>query len=115
VGFFVCLGEWERGSKPRDAGRLREFGEHVSPPQARGGPGGTTPGDSPRLHHLQGLGSSLGPFPIAFPRGSAGQRCGCSSEINVLRAPVRCQPRRPVEHRTCNTDAMGTYALPYSS
>jgi len=35
VGFFVCLGEWERGSKPRDAGRLREFGEHVSPPQAR--------------------------------------------------------------------------------
>jgi hypothetical protein len=20
VGFFVCLGEWERGSKPRDAG-----------------------------------------------------------------------------------------------
>jgi hypothetical protein len=50
VGFFVCLGEWERGSKPRDAGRLREFGEHVSPPQARGGPRGTTPGDSRRLH-----------------------------------------------------------------
>jgi hypothetical protein len=48
VGFFVCLGEWERGSKPRDAGRLREFGEHVSPPQARGEPRGTTPGDSRR-------------------------------------------------------------------
>ena len=39
VGFFVCLGEWKRGSKPRDAGRLRKFGEHVSPPRARGGPG----------------------------------------------------------------------------
>jgi len=46
VGFFVCLGEWKRGSKPRDAGRQREFGEHCSPPQARGGPRGTTPGDS---------------------------------------------------------------------
>ena len=36
VGFFVCVGEWVWGSKPRDAGRLWEFGEHVSPPQARG-------------------------------------------------------------------------------
>jgi hypothetical protein len=35
VGFFVWLGKWERGSKPPDAGRLREFGEHVSPSQAR--------------------------------------------------------------------------------
>ena len=55
VGFFVCLGAWERGSKPRDAGRLQEFGEDVSPPQTHGRPGGTTPGDSRRCRRAEGL------------------------------------------------------------
>jgi len=36
----------ERELKPLDPGRLREFGEHVSPPQARRGPCGPRPGDS---------------------------------------------------------------------
>ena len=47
--------------------------------------------------------------PSLFSVWPAGRRSGCPSEINVLRAPVRCQPRPPVEHRTCHTGAMGTY------